>query len=578
MTKIYLIIMVIFINTISVVSQIPTWPPGGLQPSPYQLMLPGDRFVPSTSRYNLVWADLIVPSWVTVGQVEFAAKNYVGTQKIWADQIAQFREHNPNFLGLIYHLAVGLNPEDNSECPDPKNNATGNIGVVSPAGYVPEWSTHFLPWLADKGIEVGSDRFESMFQHYDEFDADHRVWHKDPYWLMNMKNEDWSDYLIDQCNSWMEGNSDEGCFFDVSVEPYAYLYCPNQYAPEPVNFDWWKTPHKPYNSDESYDTPSDYAVKVNELYLKYYQKIYSSFHRATVDYLVIPNVDQMITTVYDPVWMDGDDNGETIDGAMIEGFGGATGQDMYLTLERTIHHITGRGKILIAQFNADTPEERYRRTAMYMLIKNENSFININPQEVGWYPEYEIDLGEQTDCPETLEELRVKDWGGEPGPIFKRDYEYGYILWNNDELYLKIKPTGEYYLKTSGGGEVNEQGIPLEYSIDIIKVHDSVWVAPSDCIILYDEEYVDVKEIEKNKAIMTFYPNPANEFINVKINNYFREYEIRIYNALGNMQLTASINGSGKQRIDIRDLIQGVYFIQIRIDEQIINKQFTIVR
>ena len=72
----------------------------------------------------------------------------------------------------------------------------------------------------------------------------------------------------------------------------------------------------------------------------------------------------MVTTVYDPTWTDGNASGETIDGAMMESFGGYRGQDMWLSMERCIRHITGRGKILIAQFYDATEVERLRQTEL----------------------------------------------------------------------------------------------------------------------------------------------------------------------------------------------------------------------
>src|SRR6185369_3614691 len=86
-------------------AQVQSWPPDGQQPSPYALLLPANRFVPSTQRYNLVWADQFygLPS----GQIEFVAKNYIGTQKIFNYQAADYRAFNSNFLVLSYHLALG---------------------------------------------------------------------------------------------------------------------------------------------------------------------------------------------------------------------------------------------------------------------------------------------------------------------------------------------------------------------------------------------------------------------------------------------------------------------------------------
>jgi hypothetical protein len=314
---------------------------------------------------------------------------------------------------------------------------------------------------------------------------------------------------------------------------------------------------------------------MNELYLKYYQNIYRNFHRAVADYLVIPNVDQMITTVYDPVWLDGDNNGETIDGAMIENFGGATGQDMYLTIDRCIRHITGRGKILIAQFNADTPEERFRRTAMYMLVKNENSFINIIPGEVGWYPEYEIDLGEQSKCPKTLQEIQFEN------SVWERKYSNGRIICNTSSesvlieplMWIPEAPGWEYIIKTSGGDEVSDDGIPMPDSIEYIAFTEPVDLLPSECLIIRIEGGTDVRELEEKDEIK-LYPNPANDFLTVKFSLGAKPKEIKIFDMLGNCIKVIKVNPTNNAGIDVSDLKVGIYYIQIISSKQIFTNKF----
>src|SRR5689334_6143714 len=86
-------------------AQVQSWPPGGISPSPYALQLPSGRYVPSTKRYNLVWADQFFGQ--PAGKIEFIAKNYVGTQKIFSYQTADYRAFNSNFLVISYHLAAG---------------------------------------------------------------------------------------------------------------------------------------------------------------------------------------------------------------------------------------------------------------------------------------------------------------------------------------------------------------------------------------------------------------------------------------------------------------------------------------
>lgn len=489
-------------------AQAPSWPPGGVTPSPVTaaMKLPEGRYVPSTRRWNLVWADQLVPGWIGPARVQFAAKHYVGTQKIWSDQAGEYRSITPNFLAVIYHLAAGLNPARNSDCPDPKSNAGDDfIGVIAPRGYVSEYTEYFTPWLAGAGIAEGSERFESMFQHFDSLGTGHRVWHQDPYWLMNTDNADWRRYLGDIALAWMGGNQNEGCFFDVAVETNVSLYNPKSGDPAPWNFNWWEPPHAPLGYTGSTDDRREFADWMNARFLGYFQELYRRFHTSERDYLVIPNVDQMVTTVYDPLWTDGDENGETIDGAMMESFGGYRGTDMWLTLERAVRHITGRGKILIAQFYTSEPAERMRRTAMYMLIKNENSFINIlGSSGVEWYPEYEIDLGDQSPIPATLDAMRV----GGPGSasLFARRYEKGIVLCNTSDAPMTyLLPPGTWLrVTTTGGGAVRDDGTPLPQSISFVPVDNSITVPPSDGIILTAAQAVDVDESESPTLPLQF--------------------------------------------------------------------------
>jgi hypothetical protein len=470
------------------IAQIPTFPLTGLEPAPINntVNLPAERYVPSTRQWNLVWHDQIIPSFTTPGKVEFAAKNYVGTQKIFDYQAEEFRNFNPNFMVSSYHLAFGLNPANNNDCPQPHGNPGENpIGVVAPEGYVGEYNTHFLPWLNQQGISTGSATFENMFRHYDQNQAAKRVWHHDPYWLMNIESSEWRQYMADICIDWMSGNENESCFMDVAVEPYAYFYHPKSDDASPYNFNWWQAPHHPSTYNGTFNALQDMIPWINSTHLGCFQYLYQRFHAGQEDYLVLPNVDQMVTTIYDPVWMDGDANGEAIDGAMMEGFGNYTGYDMWLTLERGLRHITGRGKILIAQFYDDSPAERLRRTGMYMLIKNENSFINIQNGDVSWYPEYEINLGNQSAVPANLNSLRIA--GSNWESLWKRDYQFGVVLCNtsnNNFNYTLPANQNWYRVTTTGGGEVAGSGMPQAQDILYTAVSGQLSIPASGCVIL----------------------------------------------------------------------------------------------
>jgi hypothetical protein len=561
-------------------AQAPSWPPGGITPSPVTaaMHLPDGRYVPSSRRWNLVWADQIVPQSAGEARVGFAAKHYAGTQKIWADQAAIFRAAEPNFLVLMYHLSAGLNPARNSDVPDPKSNGGSDfIGVIAPQGYVAEYNTYFTPWLDSAGIAQGSARFEEMFQHFDSLNVSHRVWHQDPYWLMNLDNADWRRYAGDICRDWMSGNRDEGCFFDVAVETNVTLYNPKAGDPAPWNFNWWEPPHAPLGYAGATDDRGEFATWMNARFAGYFSTIYQRFHSKGGDYLVIPNVDQMVTSVYDPLWTDGAGAARTIDGAMMEGFGNYRGSDMWLTLERGLRHITGRGKILIAQFGAATPEERLRRTAMYMLIKNENSFLNIiNGSGVEWYPEYEIDLGDQSFLPANLDSLRVSGSGSDA--LFARSYQNGLVLCNTSGEPITYQlPPGEWSrIATGGGGDVRADGTPQSQSITLTPVTGSVTVAPSDGVILARASASGVRGSALS-SLTCDVTSSAEGFVARLTVPRAARVSLAAYDLLGRM-LTAPYAvdlSAGDHRITlpVSDLPRGIYLVRIVAGDAMVTRR-----
>src|ERR1043165_2826451 len=130
-------------------------PPGGPHPpTPAAVQPPGlAQPLPSTRRYVLVWKDQLADAVQTISaaQKDFIVTHYVGSQKLFAHQIDEYRKKNPGFLMLVYHLAYGLNGAD-------QTNPVSNI--VGAEKFGQEDTEIFTPYVGAHAL----DR-EKAFQH-----------------------------------------------------------------------------------------------------------------------------------------------------------------------------------------------------------------------------------------------------------------------------------------------------------------------------------------------------------------------------------------------------------------------------
>jgi hypothetical protein len=82
-------------------------------------------------------------------------------------------------------------------------------------------------------------------------------------------------------------------------------------------------------------------------------------------------------------------------------------------------------------------------------------------------------------------------------------------------------------------------------------------------------------------AELRIYPNPANDFVNIDLTGQLNgQNEITIFNALGQPVKTLKSVESLKVQIDISDLVQGLYYVTVKTDNNLlltskllINKQ-----
>jgi hypothetical protein len=93
-----------------------------------------------------------------------------------------------------------------------------------------------------------------------------------------------------------------------------------------------------------------------------------------------------------------------------------------------------------------------------------------------------------------------------------------------------------------------------------------------DHIVLLKEAYDNVNETVEASNSFNIYPNPANDFINIGINdNHNGNFNISIYNSLGIKVLETS----DESTINIEDLPSGMYFINVTTEN--LNKTKKII-
>ena len=75
------------------------------------------------------------------------------------------------------------------------------------------------------------------------------------------------------------------------------------------------------------------------------------------------------------------------------------------------------------------------------------------------------------------------------------------------------------------------------------------------------------------------YPNPAVQYITLEYTNLAENANVNIFNAQGGLVKTQKLtNKSGSARIDLDEMIGGVYLVQVTSNESSINKRILITK
>lgn len=68
------------------------------------------------------------------------------------------------------------------------------------------------------------------------------------------------------------------------------------------------------------------------------------------------------------------------------------------------------------------------------------------------------------------------------------------------------------------------------------------------------------------------YPNPTKDFVNISLANE-PNYKITIYDITGKILIKQAVNKQNNERIDLSDLMSGIYTVKIQIKDEIITKK-----
>lgn len=99
-------------------------------------------------------------------------------------------------------------------------------------------------------------------------------------------------------------------------------------------------------------------------------------------------------------------------------------------------------------------------------------------------------------------------------------------------------------------------------------------VIDGDSIYAYYNTVTAIKQLTKQEAGITIYPNPSNAVFNLQMNNA-ENIQVKVYNIIGKCVYQNNCNSSNSQ-IDLTSQPNGVYFVSIQTKEGTVNKKIIV--
>jgi parallel beta-helix repeat protein len=141
--------------------------------------------------------------------------------------------------------------------------------------------------------------------------------------------------------------------------------------------------------------------------------------------------------------------------------------------------------------------------------------------------------------------------------------------------YEKTNPDDSIRFEYNAGKTDKTVSLDKNY-IDVrgTKYSGSIILKPYTSIVLFSKniEVPVYSDLKAERTSFDLYPNPANDFINVKTES--QHAEIQIINLSGMIQKTVRINEEGTFAITISELAPGAYIMMIKTDKNVSAKRF----
>ena len=154
-------------------------------------------------------------------------------------------------------------------------------------------------------------------------------------------------------------------------------------------------------------------------------------------------------------------------------------------------------------------------------------------------------------------------------PYFFNDL-HGFVVGNNGTI-----------IETNNGGASWVQYLAVPTTNTLVSVHffspNLGYACGSSGTILKFISYIGVDEIGNNFINASIYPNPTNGFINIEMNSIDKEkFDLKILNSLGETVYEENgiqYTGAFTKHIDLSNLSNGVYFVQMQNEQKRIVKK-----